>query len=51
MLEDRGLADTRFAAHHERPAAAGLRLSEQVFDGLALCAPAQEVGQFRSARV
>jgi hypothetical protein len=26
----------------------GLRLGEQVFDGLALCAPAEEVGQFPS---
>jgi hypothetical protein len=42
MLQQRGLADAGFAAHHERDAAPGPCLGEQPFDRLAFGAPTQE---------
>ncbi|GAB3804555.1 hypothetical protein GCM10027605_28810 [Micromonospora zhanjiangensis] len=46
VLQDRGLPDARFPAHHKCPAVSGMCLDQQLLDRVALCAPAQKVRQF-----
>ncbi|GAA1399314.1 hypothetical protein GCM10009613_54760 [Pseudonocardia kongjuensis] len=48
MLQQRRLPDAGFAAQHEGAAVPGVCLREQVLDGRALRAPAQEITQLCS---
>jgi hypothetical protein len=42
MLEERGLADARFAAEHDHTAGSGSRIRDEPIQGIAFSAPVLE---------